>query len=33
MELNQNGRRQIVKDEYDLFDNKARTSWERYIGG
>jgi len=28
MTLNQNGRRQIVKDEYDLFDNKARTSWE-----
>ena len=28
MTLNQNGRRQIVKDEYDLFDNKARVSWE-----
>ena len=28
MILNQNGRRQIIKDEYDLFDNKARTSWE-----
>ena len=28
MNLNQNGRRQIVKDEYDLFDNKARVSWE-----
>ena len=28
MTLNQNGRRKILKDEYDLFDNKARTSWE-----
>lgn len=28
MILNQNGRRQILKDEYKLFDNKARTSWE-----
>jgi hypothetical protein len=25
MKLNQNGRSQIVKDEYDLFDNKARN--------
>ena len=28
MTLNKNGRRQIIKDEYDLFDNKARVSWE-----
>jgi hypothetical protein len=35
MTLNQNGRRQIVKDEYNLFDNKARISWEficNYMG-
>ena len=28
MTLNKNGRRQIIKDEYDLFYNKARVSWE-----
>ena len=28
MTLNKNGRRQIIKDEYDLFDNNARVSWE-----